>query len=227
MKIVAVIPAYFEERAIAGAVSDALAFVDDVVVVDDASEDATERLAKEAGAHVLRHVVNRGQGAALQTGTQYALWHLLADIVVHFDADGQMMGEEIPELVEPILAGRADVALGSRFLGRDAERMPITRRVTLWLSIWFTVLHSGIWLTDTHNGFRALSRDAARQLTISLDRMAHASEVLDQIKVKGLQYEEVPVTIRYSEESLEKGQSFWSGFAILKDLAKHKFFDEL
>ena len=223
--IVAVIPAYHEERAIAQSVADAARFVDHVVVVDDCSRDATGDLAHEGGAHVLRHAVNRGQGAALQTGTRYALEELGADIVVHFDADGQMRGEEIPEIIAPIMTGNADIALGSRFLGRDAENIPFVRKwLTVKPAIILTAVVSGLKLTDTHNGFRALSRSAARKLTINLDRMAHASEIIDQIKVHKFRYQEVPVTIRYSEESLAKGQSFFSGFIVLIDIAKHRFF---
>jgi glycosyltransferase involved in cell wall biosynthesis len=222
MRIVAVIPAYNEEARIAAAVADALAYVTAVVVVDDCSADRSGEMAAAAGATVLRHVINRGQGAALQTGTEYALTHLQADILVHFDADGQMQGSDILSLVVPIMRGDVDVVLGSRFLGTKAENMPFVRRWLLKAGVVFTALMSGIKVTDSQNGFRALSRAAAEEIRITLDRMAHASEILDLIIVKRLRYEEQPVTIRYSAATLEKSPSNWRAFGIVKDLLKKK-----
>lgn len=225
MNVVAVIPAYNEQGRIAVSVTDAAAYVQAVVVVDDCSKDVTGEEALDAGAYVLRHVINRGQGAAIQTGTQFALEELGADVVVHFDADGQMRGDEIPKMIAPIAAGEADVVLGSRFLGLKAN-MPWTRWLTLRAALLFTVMVSGIRVTDTHNGFRALSANAAKQIRIRMNRMAHASEILDLIKVHKLRFVERPVQIRYSDETLEKGQSFMGSFAILRDYFKAKFFDE-
>lgn len=203
MTVVAVIAAYNEANRIAATLTDAKAHVDAMVVVDDCSHDDTSVIAASAGAIVLRHVINRGQGAALQTGTDYALHHLAADVVVHFDADGQMTGSEIPMMIAPIVSGEADVVLGSRFLGVDAHNMPMTRRVMLRLATAFTIVLSGIRVTDTHNGFRALSRSAARDIRISLDRTAHASEILDLIKAKRKRFVERAVTIRYRAETMK------------------------
>lgn len=222
MKTVAIIPAYNEAARIVDAIRDAACFVDAVVVTDDCSQDATSTLAHEAGAYVLRHVMNRGQGAALQTATDFALDKLQAEIIVHFDADGQMMGEDIPLLIEPIKNGEADVVLGSRFLGKKAN-MPLSRLMTNRMALLFTLLVSGIRTTDTHNGFRALSREAAKKMRITLDRMAHASEILDLIQVQKLRYVERAVTIRYSEATLAKGQKFSGSFRIAKDFLKKQF----
>jgi len=223
MKVVVVIPAFNEERRVKAAAHDAARFVHDVVVVDDCSSDRTAEMAAAAGAHVLRHRVNRGQGAALQTGTTYALEVLQADAIVHFDADGQMQGKEIPKLLEPILLQQADVVLGTRFGAGAETNMPLARKCTLLGGLLFTYLVSGIRVSDTHNGFRALSREAAALLTITLDRMAHASEILDLIRAKRLRFTERPVTIRYSEETLAKGQSFFGSFRIVKDYFQGKF----
>ncbi|MEK9155228.1 MAG: glycosyltransferase family 2 protein [Patescibacteria group bacterium] len=222
MRIVAVIPAYNEGSRVAAAIADAKQYVDHVVVVDDCSSDETGLVAKSAGAIVLRHIINRGQGAALQTGTDYALRTLVADVVVHFDADGQMMGGEIPMMVQPIASGEADVVLGSRFLGKEALNMPFMRRLMIRLGTLFTIVLSGIRVTDTHNGFRALSRTAAGDMRISLDRMAHASEILDLVKTKRLKYVERPVTISYSAETLQKGQSTMKAILTAKDIIKKK-----
>ncbi len=225
MRVIAIIPAYNEEGRVKTAAQDAARFVDGVVVVDDCSRDRTGEMASAAGAHVLRHRINRGQGAALQTGTRYALDHLGADAIVHFDADGQMQGEEIPKLLEPILTNRADVVLGTRFGGGSKTKMPLIRRVTLFGGLLFTYLISGIRVSDTHNGFRALSREAASELTISLDRMAHASEILDMIRAKKLRYVERPVTIQYTDETLAKGQSSMNSVRIVADILKGKFWN--
>lgn len=224
MHVVAIIPAYNEEKRITQAIADALDFVDDVIVVDDCSADRTSAVSSRMGAYVLRHRINRGQGAALQTGTDYALDVLNADIVVHFDADGQMRGEDIPVLLEPLATGEADIVLGSRFLGQT-ENMPFTRRVTLWFALIVTRILSGIRLTDTHNGFRAMTARTAKEMRITMDRMAHASQILDFIPMHHFRYVERPVTITYTDETLEKGQSFSGAFIILKDFFKGKFLD--
>ncbi len=221
MKIVAVIPAYNEETRIEQAIRDAGRFVDVVVVVDDCSLDNTYSEASGTPAHLLRHILNRGQGAALQTGTDYAVEKCGADIIVHFDADGQMAGDEIPTLTELIRNGEADVVLGSRFLGKQAN-MPLMRRITLWGGLMFTRIISGVATTDTHNGFRALSKNAAKKMRITLDRMAHASEILDLLQIHKLRYVERPVTIRYTKGTLAKGQSSLGAFVIVKDFIEKR-----
>ncbi len=225
MKIVAVIPAYNEEKRIATTIADVVKFCDVVVVVDDCSKDDTGEIARLAGAHVLRHIINRGQGAALQTGTNYVLEVLQADAIVHFDADGQMLGKDIPGMVSSLKDG-IDVVLGSRFMGKESN-MPATRRLTLKIALMFTRFVSGIAITDPHCGFRVLSERAARSIHLSQDRMAHASEILDLIKSNHLKFVGYPVEIRYTVETLKKGMTFWSGFIVLKDYFKHKFFDLL
>lgn len=224
MKIAAVIPAYNEEARIRDAVRDAFAFVDDVVVVDDCSRDRCGEIALEEGAHVLRHVINRGQGAALQTGSDYALQQLGADVIVHFDGDGQMRGEDIPLLVEPIRRGEAEIVLGSRFLGTASKGMPRSRLATLKAALAFTRFISGINISDPHCGFRAFSRAAAPYLRLRQDRMAHASEILDLIKASKMTFVSRPVEIHYTDATLAKGMSFWGGFQVLRDYFTHKFF---
>jgi len=210
-----VIPAYNEESAIGTVVSELRQVWPHVVVVDDGSHDATGRVALENGATVLTHAVNRGQGAALQTGITHAL-RRGAEIIVTFDSDGQHRQEDVGALVAPIADGRADVVLGSRFLG-SAERMPALRRLMLRLAVGFTRVSSGARVTDTHNGLRAFGRAAASRLEIQLDRMAHASEIVDQVTLPGIRYMEVPVHVRYSDYSKRKGQSSFSAFRVLFD----------
>lgn len=226
MRVVALIPAYNEASRIISVIEEVKPFVEKIVVVDDGSSDATFEKAQETGVFVLRHFINRGQGAALQTATDFALRVLHADIVVHFDADGQLCAKEIPLLIEPILEQQAEVVLGSRFLG-NAHHMPRTRKWAVRAGVYFTMFFSGIKVTDTHNGFRALSASAAEKITITLDRFAHASQILDLIKAQKLSYVERPVTLLYSQETLAKAPSSFRMFTVVKDLFKEIFFGGL
>jgi glycosyltransferase involved in cell wall biosynthesis len=207
-----VIAAYNEGERLGQSLHAVCRLGHNVVVVDDGSHDDTADVALRYPVWLLRHQINCGQGAALQTGITFALQQG-AEILVTFDADGQHAAAEVERLIEPIRAGRADVALGSRFLGR-AVGLPFVRRLVLKLGVLFTRLVSGIRVTDTHNGLRALSRRAAERIRITQDRMAHASEVLDRIRQEGLRYCEVPVTIHYSVETTAKGQSSWNALQI-------------
>ena len=198
-----VIAAFNEGSAIGQVVTELLPRYS-VVVVDDGSRDDTAQAARAAGAHVLRHLINRGQGAALQTGITYALQQG-ARFVVTFDADGQHQASDLPALVGPIARGEVDICLGSRFL-EHADEVPMGRRILLMAAVVFTLITSRVRLTDAHNGLRAFSRRAASGLDIRLDAMAHASELVDQVRSSGLAYREVAVHIRYTEYSMAKGQ---------------------
>jgi glycosyltransferase involved in cell wall biosynthesis len=210
-----VIPAYNEAEAVGPVVAELVARGHRTIVVDDGSRDGTADAARRNGAVVLRHSVNRGQGAALQTGIAYAL-RRGADVIVTFDSDGQHAAEDVDALVAPLLAGRADVVLGSRFRG-STEGMTAVRRLILRCAVLFTRYASGARVTDTHNGLRAFTRAAAARLDIRLDRMAHASEILDQIVQHRLRYEEVPVHVRYTAYSRRKGQTSLAALRILAD----------
>jgi glycosyltransferase involved in cell wall biosynthesis len=199
-----VIAAFNESAAIAEVVRELRLTYPNVVVVDDGSGDDTWQHAARGGAIVLRHLINRGQGAALQTGITYALQQG-AEVIATFDADGQHCPHDLPAMVVPILQGQVDICLGSRFLGR-ADSMPRSRRLVLRAAVAFTRLTSGLRVSDAHNGLRAFSRRAAEHFDIQLDRMAHASELIDQVRSSGLPYCEVPVHIRYTHYSLSKGQ---------------------
>jgi len=216
-----VIPAYNEAARIGRVIEDLKKHgYRDVIVVDDCSTDRTGSIAKRHGAHVIRHSRNRGQGAALRTGIKAALADG-ADIIVTFDGDGQHRAEEIAHLVAPVLAGEADAALGSRFLGR-APGMPWYKLVTLKGSIIVERLLLGVHLTDVHNGFRALSRKAAERIEISQDGMAHASEIVYELHRKALRFVEVPVTIAYDEYAKRKGQSVFNACRILAAIVRMK-----
>lgn len=219
-----IVPAYNEGTVIQTALKPLLQNDYSVVVVDDGSTDNTCQKILELPVHILQHPINLGQGAALQTGVEYAL-EQGADIIVHFDADGQHNPDDIPALIKPIFEDAADVVLGSRFLSAaSAHVVPKLKKVVLKLGMIFTGIMSGIWLTDTHNGFRAFSRSAAQKITITENRMAHASEILHQISYLKLRYIEVPVTIYYTEYSLKKGQSILNLINIILDFILGRIF---
>ncbi len=216
MKVVAVIPAFNEATVIAQVVSQVKSKVAEVIVVDDGSADTTGYVAQSAGATVARHFLNRGQGAALQTGIALALRHE-ADIIVTFDADGQHVAEEIDAVIAPLLLGAVDVVLGSRFLNKT-NTIPFWRIQLLKIATRFTAFYTGLTVTDAHNGFRALSAKAAKLITITQDGMAHASEIIEEIKRHDLRFTEVGVTINYTYYSLEKGQKLTNSLRIVWEL---------
>lgn len=187
-----------------------------IVVVDDGSNDATRRIAADVATAVISHPINLGQGAALKTGIDYALSEG-ADYLVTFDTDGQHLVSDIPRLLEALDRGRADFALGSRFLTASGE-MPLSRRILLFAATVFTTATTGLRLTDTHNGLRAFTRRGAAALQLRQDRMAHASEILAEIARSRLRYVEVPVTIAYTDYSMAKGQRAGDFVMILLDL---------
>ena len=211
-RIFIVVAAYNEAAVIRDVIAQLRASQPNVIVVDDASTDGSAERLAGLDVHLLRHTLNRGQGASLQTGIDFAV-RRGADVIVTFDADGQHDPDDIPGLIAPIVRGKCDVCLGSRFLG-ETENMPRARWLTLKAGILFTRVFSGVKTTDVHNGLRALSREAAGSIQITMDRMAHASEILDQIRANRLRFQEVPVKIRYSQRSLEKGQSSWAAIRI-------------
>lgn len=211
-----VIPSYNEGSVIAQTLASVRAWLPNVVVVDDGSADNTANIAEEAGAHVLRHPINLGQGAALATAIRYALLQG-AEFIITFDADGQHRPEDIDNLLRIARQTDADVVLGSRFLGAS-HNMPRSRRWLLQVAAAYTRLSTGLELTDAHNGLRLFTRKAALQMRIRQNRMAHASEILEWLGDSGLRVIEAPVNIVYTDYSLRKGQSLFSSFNILWDL---------
>ena len=180
--IYVIVPAYNEASALRQTVAPLVDAGYSVVVIDDGSSDHPLDALHGLPVTGLRHAVNLGQGAALQTGMDYAL-RQGAEIVVHFDADGQHPPEGIPALVEPILCGRADVVLGSRFLRPgDTVQIPAVRRMVLRTGTVVSGIFTGLWLSDTHNGFRALSRKALQEIQLRENGFAHATEILAQIR---------------------------------------------
>ena len=210
-----VIPAFNDNGPLTKVIREIVSLGYSVVVVDDGSQVPVITSVTTPGVHVLRHCVNLGQGAAIQTGFSFAL-SMGAAYLVTFDADGQHSANEIEALLEPLQSGVAEIALGTRFAeGGRALNIPSLRLLVLRLATIVSRWTTGLCITDTHNGFRALTAKASRQIQITQNRMAHASQILDQISRFSIPYVEVPVTIRYTDYSRANGQKLSNGFNIL------------
>ncbi|MCX7991293.1 MAG: glycosyltransferase family 2 protein [Proteobacteria bacterium] len=193
-----------------------------IVFVDDGSTDRTYDIVRNFDIVILRHIINRGKGASLQTGTEYILKKGFK-VIVHFDADGQHNPDDIENLVKPISEENVDVVFGSRFIG-SVKGIPLLRKLILKGGIAFTNFLYGIKLTDVHNGMRAFKADVFRKISFTEDRFAYASELLEKIVKEGLKFKEVPVTIRYTDYSLKKGQKNINAINILYRMLKRRFF---
>ncbi len=216
--VVALVPAYNEARTIGSVVRNLFGYVDRVVVIDDASTDHTIDEAQRAGATVMHHRINRGQGAALETGHVYVR-ELGASIVIHFDADNQFDPAEIPGALQHLRTSGADILFGSRFLG-EVSKIPLFKRMVLLpLARQLEKIATGVALTDVHNGFRILGPRALATIHLTQDRMAHATEIVFQAKRAHLKIIEHPITVRYHDY----GQGIGGGGRILKELFFGKF----
>jgi len=213
MKIACVIPAYNVQKYLPAVVAGLQNLVDEIIVVNDCSSDATGEVAEALSVIVLHHVINRGQGAALKTGTHYALREG-ADIVIHFDGDGQFRFQDIPVVLQPLLSNQADVVFGSRFLNHSTHLPFLKRYVIMPLARFINRLFFNIRLTDPQSGFRAMNRKAAQLITWQQDRMAHCNEILIMAHRQPLRIVEVPITVIYEQF----GQRFSGGVKILRDL---------
>ncbi|GAA1334192.1 glycosyltransferase family 2 protein [Brachybacterium rhamnosum] len=188
-----------------------------VVCVDDGSADASARIAEEAGAAVVRHPFNLGQGAALKTGIDYALRDPGMRQVVTFDADGQHQVDDAAAMIALREEEGVDVVLGSRFL--DGRTRPgLIKRIVLRGAVWYSNVTSGVRLTDAHNGLRVLGREACERIAIEQNRMAHASEIVEEIGRHELTVREHPVHILYTDYSRSKGQSVLNSVNIVIDM---------
>lgn len=216
--IIAVVPAYNEEKIIGSVIRDLFNQVDKVVVVDDGSKDNTVQVAEKAGAEVLVHDINRGQGAALQTGHEQAL-KLGADYVVDFDGDGQFDSKDIERALLFLQEKQAEVLLGSRFLGTESK-IPFSKKYFLFpLARIINRIFGGPKVSEAHNGFRIYTKKALEKIIINQDRMAHATEILSLIKKYKLVYVEFPVKVIYHEY----GQGVGGGIQVVKDLIWGRF----
>ena len=221
--IAILIPAYNESSVLRKVVEELLSNSYTIIIVDDGSDMPMKDHLKGLPVITLKHPVNLGQGAALQTGLDY-LRRLDPDIVITFDGDGQHDSNDIPKLIEPILKDEADVVLGSRFLPEAKSSIPFSKKFVLQIARFVNLILSGVLLSDAHNGLRALNKNAWKNIRITENGMAHASEILFEIKKHRLRIREAPVNIQYSIYSKKKGQSAWDSIKVLFDLVLHKLF---
>ena len=212
-----VIPLFNEAQVIAEVVSRVKAVFPYVVCIDDGSSDNSVLEARRAGAVVIEHPINLGQGAALQTGFDFALTDPAMVDVVTFDADGQHSIEDAVAMVELLQSQQLDVVIGSRFLDSRTQ-LGVTKRVVLKMAAFFTRITTGMSLTDAHNGLRVISRDTLTRFSLKQNRMAHASEIVDIFSELKVNWAEYPTHIVYSEYSKAKGQSLLNSVNILVEL---------
>ena len=198
-------------------VAELLTAFSHVVCIDDGSTDGSPTIARAAGATVVEHPVNLGQGAALQTGLHFALQDPATTEIVTFDADGQHLVSDAKAMVARIQSGEADVVLGSRFLDHRTKISPV-KRIVLRLAAVESHWATGMALTDAHNGLRAFNAATAARIELSQNRMAHASELVQQLSVLKPRWVEHPVQIIYTDYSKAKGQSLLNSVNILSDL---------
>jgi glycosyltransferase involved in cell wall biosynthesis len=215
-----IIPVFNEEKQIYNTLKHIDMKKYHVICVDDGSSDSSSLEIRKTKARLIKHPINLGQGASLQTGIEYALQNPDIQYFVTFDADGQHRVEDVEKMLDKIKAGKFDIILGSRFLG-DTVNMPILKKIILKYAVKFANFTSGVNLTDTHNGLRVFTREVAEKLDLQMADYSHASEIIEKIGALKLKYTEVPVTIEYTEYSKSKGQSMINavniGFDILLD----------
>jgi glycosyltransferase involved in cell wall biosynthesis len=219
-----IVPAYNESKEILSEVLDKLLLIPfRIILIDDGSLQPVVNPQPER-IILVRHPVNLGQGASLQTGFIIAR-DKNADYVITYDADGQHQPSDIYTLLNPLLNNEADITLGSRFLEKSQHNAGLVRRVMLSTARVINNLFTGVSLTDAHNGLRGLNKKALECIQLTENRMAHATELIYKIKKHQLRYLEVPTHIVYSEYSKRKGQRFTDGIKVLFDLVLHKLFE--
>ncbi len=219
-KVFCVIPAWNEEKNIGQVLPRVQPWVDEIVVVNDGSRDNTRLEAGKHGVTVLNHLINQGQGAALETGNQYCL-EKGADIIVHFDADGQFKPEEIKDVLKPLKEKEVDIVFGSRFLEKKSD-IPWQKKNVIFPLARIVNKHLlKVDLTDPQSGFRAFSKETAPLIKVEQNGMAHCSEIMYKTFKNKLRFKEVPIMVIYNDY----GQSFGGGIRIIKDLLLAKITD--
>lgn len=220
-RVAVIIPVYNEGKVIKSIIDKVLKEYKYVVCINDGSSDNSREEILKTKAYFVDHPINMGQGAALQTGIEFAR-SLPVEYFVTYDADGQHRLEDVREMIRTIKRDKTDFVLGSRFLGKEAVNMPKIKRIILKMAIRFSNITSGVKLTDTHNGLRVFNRKVANSIQITLPDMAHASEILEIIYRNKYTYTEVPVVIEYTDYSRGKGQSIINAVNIAFDTLLRK-----
>jgi polyprenyl-phospho-N-acetylgalactosaminyl synthase len=211
-----VVPAFNEAGVIGDVITDLRSVFTHVVCVDDGSDDGTGDIARQAGAHLVRHPVNLGQGAAIQTGVEYARRQPGAQVFATFDADGQHRVKDLVTMIERLGAGDVDVVIGTRF-GPGVSRPPLLKRVVLQTAAKLSPRGRRLGLTDSNNGLRVFNKTVADGLDITMSGMSHATEFIMLIAENRWRVGEEPVEVLYTEYSQSKGQPLLNGVNIIFD----------
>ncbi len=212
-----IVPAFNEAKVIADVIADLRQVFDHVVCVDDGSRDDTADIALRAGAHVVRHPVNLGQGAAIQTGVEYARSQPDAAVFVTFDADGQHRVKDVVVMIDRLAKGDVDIVIGTRFAGGTVSHTPPLKRLILRTAAWLSPSSHRLGLTDAHNGLRVFNKTVADNLNLTMNGMSHATEFIALIVENHWRVTEEPVEILYTEYSMSKGQPLLNGVNIVFD----------
>jgi polyprenyl-phospho-N-acetylgalactosaminyl synthase len=213
-----IIPVYNEERMIGTVVDSLKTKFTNIVCVDDGSSDKSLAIIKSKNVHTLKHLINLGQGASLQTGIDFAILNG-ARYFLTFDSDGQHNLKDSLQMIRLIKKTNFDVILGSRFLNNQHQKkIPFLRKLILKIAIKLSNFFSNINLTDTHNGLRVFNLKFAKKLEIKLNRMSHPSDILKNISKNKFKFKEYSSKIIYSDYSISKGQKNINSFNILFDM---------
>ena len=221
--IFVIIPCYNEAAVIRNTVIEVLRHGYNVVIIDDSSKDNSKNELKGLPVYYLRHRVNLGQGAALQTGIDFAL-KKGAKYFVTFDADGQHDSDDISGMVALLEKEKADIVFGSRFLPGAKTNVSRSRSFALNLGRYINYFTSGILLSDSFNGMRIFSKAAAEKIKLTENRMSHPVQLLMLTAAGKLKYTEYPVAIHYSDYSKKKGLKNKDGIKILIEILLYKIF---
>ena len=212
-----IVPCYNEGTVIFDVLKNARKTFPNIVGVNDGSADDSAAQIRAAGAHLVDHPVNLGQGAAIQTGVEYARAQPGAKYFVTFDADGQHQVKDVTRMIERLRTEPLDIIVGTRFAGQENSQVPWIKRAVLKTVVMLSPRTKKLGLTDAHNGLRAFNRTVAEEMNIRMNGMSHASEIVSMIDKHGWRVDEEPVDILYTEYSMSKGQSLINGVNILAD----------
>lgn len=209
-QILVLLPAYNEADSIREVIGDLKKEnYPNIVVVDDGSHDETRNTCLDSGLKVISHRINRGAGAAIQTGIEYART-TSAEFLVIMDADGQHKAEDISLLLRKISGTEAGMVIGNRFENSTNE-IPRIRRFYNWIANVITNLPNRKNYKDTQSGFRVLSRDCFEKINLRIDGFGFCSEMIWQVESMKYEILEVPIKVIYTEHSMKKGQNFAVG----------------
>jgi glycosyltransferase involved in cell wall biosynthesis len=212
-----VVPSFNEATVIGEVISELRSVFDHVVCVDDGSADGTGEIARQAGAHLVRHPINLGQGAAIQTGIEYARSQPGATMFATFDADGQHRVKDLAAMIDRLAVGDVDVVIGTRFGRPVGSRPPFLKRVVLQTAARLSRRGRRLGLTDTNNGLRVFNKTVADGLNITMSGMSHATEIVMMIAENEWRVVEEPVEVLYTDYSKSKGQPLLNGVNIIFD----------